>query len=73
MTDAPPADLAAAVQPAEEESFVCLLCLGILQDLCDPTQAVKVSQKIENEPAPPILIKFQQLKCGVRCCSSLLK
>lgn len=33
---------AAAVKPKDAESSVCVVCLGILQDLCGTTQAVKV-------------------------------
>uniref|UniRef100_A0A671TH36 tRNA pseudouridine synthase Pus10 n=1 Tax=Sparus aurata TaxID=8175 RepID=A0A671TH36_SPAAU len=35
-------DAAAAVKLKDEESRVCVVCLGILQDLCGPAQALKV-------------------------------
>ena len=35
-------DAAAAVKLKDEESRVCVVCLGILQELCGPTQAAKV-------------------------------
>lgn len=33
---------AAPVQQADEDPRVCVACLGVLQELCDSTQAVKV-------------------------------
>ncbi|XP_054461095.1 LOW QUALITY PROTEIN: putative tRNA pseudouridine synthase Pus10 [Anoplopoma fimbria] len=31
----------------DEESSVCVACLGILQELCDPTQAVKIAERVK--------------------------
>lgn len=44
-TEARSEDAAAAAAPVnlkDRESSVCVVCLGILQELCGPTQAVKV-------------------------------
>lgn len=44
VTEAPSEEDAAAVlKLKDEESRVCVVCLGILQELCGTTQAVKVS------------------------------
>lgn len=37
-----PSEEDAAVRLKDEEPRVCVVCLGILQDLCDSSQAVKV-------------------------------
>uniref|UniRef100_A0A671TH02 tRNA pseudouridine synthase Pus10 n=1 Tax=Sparus aurata TaxID=8175 RepID=A0A671TH02_SPAAU len=42
-------DAAAAVKLKDEESRVCVVCLGILQDLCGPAQALKVSETVKAE------------------------
>ncbi|XP_028424204.1 tRNA pseudouridine synthase Pus10 isoform X2 [Perca flavescens] len=48
--DAGPADgPAAAVKLEDEEPCVCVVCLGILQDLCGPTPAVKIAEKVKAE------------------------
>uniref|UniRef100_A0A8C9Z063 tRNA pseudouridine synthase Pus10 n=1 Tax=Sander lucioperca TaxID=283035 RepID=A0A8C9Z063_SANLU len=47
-TDAP-SEEAAAGPAAAAEPCVCVVCLGILQDLCGPTPAVKVSEKVKAE------------------------
>lgn len=39
-------DAAAAVKLKDEESRVCVVCLGILQDLCGPAQALKVCVRL---------------------------
>ncbi|GAA6229050.1 putative tRNA pseudouridine synthase Pus10 [Lates japonicus] len=42
-------DAAAPVKPKDRESSVCVVCLGILQELCGPTQAVKISEAVKAE------------------------
>uniref|UniRef100_A0A3B4XYL8 tRNA pseudouridine(55) synthase n=1 Tax=Seriola lalandi dorsalis TaxID=1841481 RepID=A0A3B4XYL8_SERLL len=43
------AEDAAAVTLKEEESSVCVLCLGILHQFCGAPQAVKVSETVKEE------------------------
>uniref|UniRef100_UPI0037E8E97D tRNA pseudouridine synthase Pus10 n=1 Tax=Semicossyphus pulcher TaxID=241346 RepID=UPI0037E8E97D len=38
---------AAAVKLKDGESSVCVVCLGILQELCDTTQAVKIAEAVK--------------------------
>lgn len=42
-------DAAAAVKLKDEESRVCVVCLGILQDLCGPAQALKIAETVKAE------------------------
>ncbi|XP_039674996.1 putative tRNA pseudouridine synthase Pus10 [Perca fluviatilis] len=44
-----PADADAAVKLEDGEPCVCVVCLGILQDLCGPTPAVKIAEKVKAE------------------------
>ncbi|XP_056267030.1 tRNA pseudouridine synthase Pus10-like [Pseudoliparis swirei] len=39
----------AAVEPKEEEPSVCVSCLGVLQELCGPTHAVKIAERVKAE------------------------
>ncbi|XP_035516004.1 putative tRNA pseudouridine synthase Pus10 [Morone saxatilis] len=49
-TDAPAEeDAAAVVEQTDEESCVCVVCLGVLQELCGPTQAVKIAEAVKAE------------------------
>ncbi|CAK6978635.1 LOW QUALITY PROTEIN: putative tRNA pseudouridine synthase Pus10 [Scomber scombrus] len=41
VSDAPPEGV--------KESDVCMLCLGILQDLCGPSRAVKIAETVKTE------------------------
>ncbi|XP_053191125.1 LOW QUALITY PROTEIN: putative tRNA pseudouridine synthase Pus10 [Scomber japonicus] len=41
VSDAPSAEV--------KESDVCMLCLGILQDLCGPSRAVKIAETVKTE------------------------
>uniref|UniRef100_A0AAQ6AAN1 tRNA pseudouridine synthase Pus10 n=1 Tax=Amphiprion ocellaris TaxID=80972 RepID=A0AAQ6AAN1_AMPOC len=43
----PEEDAAAVVDLKDDESRVCVVCLGILQELCGPVQAVKVSEAVK--------------------------
>ncbi|XP_049428394.1 putative tRNA pseudouridine synthase Pus10 isoform X2 [Epinephelus fuscoguttatus] len=45
----PEDDAAAVVKLKDEELSVCVVCLGILQELCGPTQAVKIAEKVKAE------------------------
>lgn len=50
VADAPPEeDSAAVVTLKDEESCVCVVCLGILQDLCAPSRAVKIAEAVKRE------------------------
>ncbi|KAM9315070.1 tRNA pseudouridine synthase Pus10 isoform 1-T3 [Pholidichthys leucotaenia] len=40
---------AAAVRLKDEGSCVCVACLGVLQDLCGSTQAVKIAEEVKAE------------------------
>uniref|UniRef100_A0A3B5LXS9 tRNA pseudouridine synthase Pus10 n=1 Tax=Xiphophorus couchianus TaxID=32473 RepID=A0A3B5LXS9_9TELE len=42
-------DDAAMVTLKKEESSVCALCLGILQDLCGPDQAIKIVETVKAQ------------------------
>ncbi|XP_076585226.1 tRNA pseudouridine synthase Pus10 [Chaetodon auriga] len=42
-------DSAAVVKLKDEESGVCVVCLGILQELCGTPQAVKISEAVKAE------------------------
>ncbi|XP_036929462.1 putative tRNA pseudouridine synthase Pus10 [Acanthopagrus latus] len=42
-------DAAAAVKLKDEESRVCVVCLGILQELCGPAQAAKIAETVKAE------------------------
>ncbi|XP_051240812.1 putative tRNA pseudouridine synthase Pus10 isoform X2 [Dicentrarchus labrax] len=42
-------DAAAVVKQKDEESCVCVVCLGVLQELCGPTQAVKIAEAVKAE------------------------
>lgn len=42
-------EAAAAVKPKEDESRVCVVCLGILQDLCGSAQAMKIAAAVKAE------------------------
>lgn len=42
-------DAAAAVEPKDEEPSVCVACLGILQELCSSTEAVKIAERVKAE------------------------
>lgn len=42
-------DAAAVVTPKDEESCVCVVCLGILQELCSPAEAAKISETVRAE------------------------
>ncbi|KAM7394748.1 hypothetical protein PAMP_021534 [Pampus punctatissimus] len=42
-------DSAAVHTLRDEESRVCVLCLGILQELSDPSQAVKIAEAVKTE------------------------
>ncbi|XP_020495310.1 putative tRNA pseudouridine synthase Pus10 [Labrus bergylta] len=42
-------DSAAGVRLKDEESSVCVVCLGILQELCGTTQAVKMADAVKAE------------------------
>ncbi|XP_070846907.1 tRNA pseudouridine synthase Pus10 [Chaetodon trifascialis] len=42
-------DSAAVVKLKDEESGVCVVCLGILQDLCGTPQAVKIGEAVKAE------------------------
>ncbi|KAM8772856.1 tRNA pseudouridine synthase Pus10 [Acanthopagrus schlegelii] len=42
-------DAAAAVKLKDEETRVCVVCLGILQELCGPAQAVKIAETVKAE------------------------
>ncbi|XP_026214962.1 putative tRNA pseudouridine synthase Pus10 [Anabas testudineus] len=44
-----PSEEDAAVRLKDEEPRVCVVCLGILQDLCDSSQAVKLAQAVKAE------------------------
>ncbi|KAK5865437.1 hypothetical protein PBY51_019707 [Eleginops maclovinus] len=54
-TEAPPEEDAAAAAAAAEDKLkeaepgVCVVCLGILQDLCGTSQAVKIAEKVKEE------------------------
>nr|XP_040043610.1 putative tRNA pseudouridine synthase Pus10 isoform X1 [Gasterosteus aculeatus aculeatus] len=41
-------DAAAEVKVEEEESGVCVACLGILQELSGPNQAVKIAERVKE-------------------------
>ncbi|KAM8878467.1 tRNA pseudouridine synthase Pus10 isoform 2-T2 [Spinachia spinachia] len=41
-------DASAVVKVEEEESSVCVACLGILQELSGPTQAVKIAERVKE-------------------------
>ncbi|XP_010728595.2 tRNA pseudouridine synthase Pus10 [Larimichthys crocea] len=50
VTEAPSEEDAAAVlKLKDEESRVCVVCLGILQELCGNTQAVKIAEAVKAE------------------------
>ncbi|XP_068451707.1 tRNA pseudouridine synthase Pus10 [Clinocottus analis] len=42
-------DAAAVVEPKDEEPSVCVACLGILQELCSPAEAAKISERVKAE------------------------
>ncbi|XP_038566180.1 putative tRNA pseudouridine synthase Pus10 [Micropterus salmoides] len=42
-------DTAASVKLKDGESCVCVVCLGILQELCGTTQAVKIAEAVKAE------------------------
>ncbi|TKS68705.1 putative tRNA pseudouridine synthase [Collichthys lucidus] len=42
-------DAAAVLKLKDEESRVCVVCLGILQELCGTTQAVKIAEAVKAE------------------------
>ncbi|PWA29292.1 hypothetical protein CCH79_00013939, partial [Gambusia affinis] len=42
-------DAAAMVTQKKEESSVCVVCLGILQDLCGPDQAIKIVETVKAQ------------------------
>ncbi|XP_056227174.1 putative tRNA pseudouridine synthase Pus10 isoform X1 [Seriola aureovittata] len=48
-TDAQSEEDAAAVTLKEEESSVCVLCLGILHQFCGAPQAVKIAETVKEE------------------------
>ncbi|XP_075993042.1 tRNA pseudouridine synthase Pus10 [Genypterus blacodes] len=37
------------LNPKNQESHVCIVCLGILQELCDATQAMKIAEAVKAE------------------------
>ncbi|XP_044045444.1 putative tRNA pseudouridine synthase Pus10 isoform X2 [Siniperca chuatsi] len=50
VADAPSEeDAAAVVKLKDGESCVCVVCLGILQELCGTTQAVKIAEAVKAE------------------------
>ncbi|KAJ4945859.1 hypothetical protein JOQ06_023537, partial [Pogonophryne albipinna] len=44
-----PSEEDAAEEKLTEEPSVCVVCLGILQELCGTTQAVKIAEKVKAE------------------------
>ncbi|XP_040891199.1 putative tRNA pseudouridine synthase Pus10 isoform X1 [Toxotes jaculatrix] len=49
-TDAQSEEGAASVdKPRDKETHVCVVCLGILQELCGSTQAVKIAEAVKAE------------------------
>lgn len=42
-------DTAAVIKLKDEGSYVCVVCLGILQELCDTTQILKIAEAVKAE------------------------
>lgn len=42
-------DAAAVIGLKDEGSYVCVVCLGILQELCDTTQTLKIAEAVKTE------------------------
>lgn len=58
-------DTAASVKLKDGESCVCVVCLGILQELCGTTQAVKVCVPAVSAASDWIMAQMNSMFCSV--------
>uniref|UniRef100_A0A3Q3E5G1 tRNA pseudouridine synthase Pus10 n=1 Tax=Labrus bergylta TaxID=56723 RepID=A0A3Q3E5G1_9LABR len=70
-------DSAAGVRLKDEESSVCVVCLGILQELCGTTQAVKMADAVKAEKYEfdtlVLSVSLPAQLCSVRLCEHVEK